>query len=97
MNVIAIGDAFRETLQNNNGNTVATDCAAGSRIERTAVAIWRHDSAWLVVIAFALRQANRDASRKGYVALISQKALARHTCGDQRSGTRRLANDAWPP
>src|SRR5262245_49007369 len=52
---VVVGDGLVESLEHDNARAVAADRALRTRIERSAVAVWREDPAFLVHVADALR------------------------------------------
>src|ERR1043165_661294 len=97
MNVISLGECVFQSLQHNDTDTVAHDRSLRARVERTAVTVWRKDSAIAMTVSDALWHTNGDPSRKRHITLIGQKVLASRVNGNKRCRAGRLYQNAGTP
>ena len=96
MNRIVIGDRIVESFQRHDAGAGAGPRAACIGIERTAAAIRREDHPFLILVAGALRERDRDGARQRHVTFAAQQRLTCHLHRHQRGRAGRLDCHARP-
>ena len=96
VDVVAVPEGVLQPLQHNDAHPAAADGAAGPVVEGPAVAIFRQDHPFLVIVALFLRDRDRHAAGQSHVAGVVQKILVSQVHGNQRGGTGRLHRHARP-
>ncbi len=75
MNGVTIGERIIQTLQQNDGDTVARHGAFSLRIERAAMSVGSVNATFLKLVTGFLRQRNGDAAGKGHVTFAAEQTL----------------------
>src|SRR5690349_11554276 len=90
MDVIAIFDSFRQSLEYDHAYRVAADDALRLRVERATMSVRRLNAALAVEVSILRVQADRRAARERHVTFTVQQLLTRDVNRYERSRARGL-------